>query len=111
MRVVVICANLYAKGSTMAVADTGAQVSTAGHILLNNLDILQHQLQLTPMAINHVTGGGVHLLGRLFVVGPVTTNECIFFADRIQCLYPSLGVRCYVKCRLSSHAPQYLSVL
>jgi len=52
--VIVVCGNLRARCSTMAVADTGAQVSMAGRTLLNNLGILQHQLQPAPVAVNHV---------------------------------------------------------
>ncbi|ROT66062.1 hypothetical protein C7M84_015928 [Penaeus vannamei] len=71
--VIVVCGNLRARCSTMAVADTGAQVSMAGRTLLNNLGILQHQLQPAPVAVNHVAGGGVRLLGSLIcqlVQGP-----------------------------------------
>ncbi|ROT84068.1 hypothetical protein C7M84_022732 [Penaeus vannamei] len=92
--VIVVCGNLRARCSTMAVADTGAQVSMAGRTLLNNLGILQHQLQPAPVAVNHVAGGGVRLLGSLIcqlVVGPVTTNERIFFANGVERLYLSLG--------------------
>jgi len=114
--VIVVCGNLRARCSTMAVADTGAQVSMAGRTLLNNLGILQHQLQPAPVAVNHVAGGGVRLLGSLIcqlVVGPVTTNERIFFANGVERLYLSLGAcksLCLVPPKFPCHSVSICSV-
>ncbi|KAG0712824.1 hypothetical protein GWK47_017580 [Chionoecetes opilio] len=79
--------------SYTAVADTGAQVSVAGRLLLGDLGISQRQLQATPTAVTHVAGGSMGLLGTITCqvsVGTVSTTECIYIAQGVQQLYLSL---------------------
>ncbi|KAG0718159.1 hypothetical protein GWK47_000807 [Chionoecetes opilio] len=91
--VVISCSRPRVSCPYTAVADTGAQVSVAGRLLLGDLGISQRQLQATPTAVTHVAGGSMRLLGTITCqvsVGTVSTTECIYIAEGVQQLYLSL---------------------
>ena len=93
--VVISCSRPCATCSYTAVADTGVQVSVANRLLLGDLGISQRQLQTTPMAVTHVTGGSKCLLGTITCqvsVGTVSITEHIYIAEDVQQLYLSLKV-------------------
>ncbi|KAG0720921.1 hypothetical protein GWK47_047473 [Chionoecetes opilio] len=91
--VVISCSRPRATCPYTAVADTGAQVSVAGRLLLGDLGISQRQLQATSTAVTHVAGGSMRFLGTITCqvsVGTVSTTECIYIAEGVQQLYLSL---------------------
>ena len=64
----------------------------ADHLLLGDF-AYSCQLQATHVAVTHVVGGSMCLLGTITCqvsVGPVTTTECIYIAEGVKQLYLSL---------------------
>ena len=83
LSVQVTCPQPRSECTVMAVAETGAQVCTAGRPLLRSLGVSPRHPQASPRIVSHVAGGGVRLLGSLtcsVTAGTITTTELVYIA-------------------------------